>query len=113
MPTVYSKEINPPPESNSSSSTLSSSSTNNQKVPQISKKSVGNQHRFAQQTPSKKLKSCGGPDQSFANSEVYQDVVLEQVVDKLLTCCASGTRYGFGCIFLHKRFPKMHAKVVF
>jgi len=76
MPTVYSREINPPPESNSSSSTLLSSSTNNQKVPQISKKSVGNQHRFAQQTPSKKLTSCGGPeDQSFANSEVYMDLV--------------------------------------
>ena len=100
MPTVFSKEINVPPESNSfsSSSSSSSSSTNNQKVPQISKKSVGNQHRFAQQTPSKKLKSCGGPDQSFANSEVYQDMVLEQVVDKLSTCCASGTRYGFGCL---------------
>ena len=102
MPTVHSKEVVPPPDNNNntttSSSSSSSSSTNNQKVHHISKKSVGNQHRFAQQTASKKLKSCGGPDQSFIKSELYQDVVLEQVVDKLSTCCSAGTRFGFGCL---------------
>ena len=98
MPTVHSKEVVPPPDNNNTTSS-SSSSTNYQKVRQISKKSVGNQHRFAQQTASKKLKSCSGsPDQIFTKSELYQDVALEQVVDKLSTCCSSGTRYGFGCL---------------
>jgi len=94
MPTVFSKEIDSPPDSSSSSS-----SSNNQKKKDnnISKKSVGNQFKFAQQSSSKKLKHKD-PDERFAQSEIYQDVIIEQAVDKLTSCCPNGTRFGFGCL---------------
>ena len=56
MPTVFSKEIEQPADK-SSSSKLSSNN-------KVKKNSVGNQHKFAQQTHSKKNKSLSirGPD---------------------------------------------------
>ncbi len=98
MPTVFSKEINPPPPESNSSSSSSSLSNKNIKQPKIiGKKSVGNQHKFAQQNHFKKLKS-NGPEDNFVNSEIYLDARVEQVVDKLSSCCATGTRFGFGCL---------------
>jgi hypothetical protein len=80
MPTVFSKEINPPPESNNlfSSSSLSSSSNNNNNNQQhkIGKKSIGNQHKFAQQNQSKKF--CD-PEDNFGNSDTFIDAKVEQV----------------------------------
>ena len=100
MPTVFSKEINPPPESNSfssSSSSSSSSNDNNQQQHKIGKKSVGNQHKFAQQYHSKKFKA-NDPEDNFGNSDIFINAKVEQVVDKLSSCCANGTRFGFGCL---------------
>ena len=93
MPTVLSKEINPPPESNNlfSSSSFSSSSNNNNNKQQhkIGKKSVGNQHKFAQQNLSKKFKASSDPEDNFGNSDIFIDAKVEQVVDKLSSCCAN------------------------
>ena len=98
MPTVFSKEIHPPPESNSFSSSSSSSTTNNNNQQhKIGKKSVGNQHKFAQQNQSEKFKASD-PDDNFGNSDIFIDAKVEQVVDKLSSCCANGTRFGFGCL---------------
>ena len=37
-------------------------------------------------------------EEGFAQSEFYQDVLLEQAVEKLSSCCPKGTRFGFGCL---------------
>jgi hypothetical protein len=103
MPTEFSKEINPPPESNSFSTSSSSSSSqhnNNQQQQKIGKKSIGNQHKFAQQCHSKKFKASD-PEDNFGNSDIFINAKVEQVVDKLSSCCANGTRFGFGCLLLY------------
>jgi hypothetical protein len=89
MPTVFSKEIEQPADKSSSSK----SSSNNK----VKKNSVGNQHKFAQQTHSKKNKSYA-PEEGFIQSEFYQDLVIQQDVEKLSSCCPRGTRFGFGCL---------------
>jgi hypothetical protein len=94
MPTVFSKEIASPLDTSSSSS---SSANNQKKDNNISKKSIGNQFKFAQQSSSKKVKPKD-PDEIFAHSELYQDVIIEQAIDKLSSCCPKGTRFGFGCL---------------
>lgn len=86
---VFSKEIELPPYIKSTTS-----STKNQN---IRKNSVGNQHTFPQQNHSKKGKSNISED-GFTHSEFYQDLVIEQVVEKLSTCCSKGTQHGFGCL---------------
>lgn len=93
MPTVYSKEISPPPEIISSSSSSSNNNDSNSKQHNIGRKSVGNQYKFSQQNLSKKLKSTNDPEDNFGDSDIYQDAVVEQVVDKLSSCCAKGTRF--------------------
>ena len=89
MPTVFSKEIEQPPD-NSNSSKMSSNN-------KVKKNSVGNQHKFAQQNHSKKNKSCA-PEEGFIQSEFYQDLVIQQDIEKLSSCCPRGTRFGFGCL---------------
>jgi len=63
----------------------------------VSKKSVGNQHSFAQQKQHKKIRT-GSSELNFSHSEIFQDTIIESVVDKLSSCCANGTRTGFGCL---------------
>ena len=75
MPPVFSKEIEPSAVDFKSSA--SSSSDNNQKAKTVLKNSVGNQHKFAQQTHSKKNKSYA-PEEGFVQSEFYQDLVIQQ-----------------------------------
>lgn len=109
MPTVFSKEIALPPDSSSSSS----SSNNQKKDNNISKKSIGNQFKFAQQNSSKKVKHKD-PDEIFAHSELYQDVIIEQAIDKLSSCCPKGTRFGFGCLLtLFRTNGKISEEVCF
>ena len=78
MPTVFSKKIGQPPDNSSSSK----SSSNNK----VNKNSVGNQHKFTQQNHSKKNKSYA-PEEGFIHSEFYQDLVIQQDVEKLSSCC--------------------------
>jgi hypothetical protein len=94
MSTVHSKEI-VPPESSSSSSASSSSSSSSSKV---GRKSIGYQYTFAQQNRDKRSKFNGPPEDIFAQTDIYQEAVLETVVDKLSSCCSKGTRFGFGCL---------------
>ena len=91
MPTDFSKEIASLPDTSSSSS----SSNNQKKDNNISKKYIGNQFKFAQQSSSKKVKPKDS-DEIFAHSELYQDVIIEQDIDKLSS--DGSTRFGFGCM---------------
>ena len=55
------------------------------------------QYSFAQQNRDKKIKSSG-PEDSFSQTDIYEDSLIDNVVDKLSSCCASGTEEGFGCL---------------
>jgi hypothetical protein len=92
MPTDFSKEIASPPDTSSSSS----SSKNQKKDNNISKKYIGNQFKFAQQSSSKKVEPKDHHDEIFAHSELYQDLIIEQDIDKLSS--DGTTRFGFGCL---------------
>ena len=104
MPTVFSKEITPPPPPPppppESSNNPSSSSSSNIKISNknVGRKAVGMQYSFAQQNRDKKVKHNNSPDDIFAQTDIFEDAVTEKVVDKLSSCCASGTIEGFGCL---------------
>jgi hypothetical protein len=65
------------------------------------------QYSFAQQNRDKKVKHNNGPDDNFAQTDIYADAVTEIVVDKLSSCCASGTIEGFGCLMSLFRIGKI------